>query len=203
MNNSTLPQGAIAGPVQPARPKLPFNGFLIVGEAPGATEAILGKPFVGPAGLLLTQALRTLAVDRDATLIANVFRYQPTWTATADGKRRSNDISTFFTDDPSQAAQGVTPYHGRSLHASHAPDIAFFRDLVKSTAPKRIVAMGSVALWALTGQDRIKQNRGKILSTSLSIAPVFPTFHTAFALHRNDDAIMKQIEDDLRMAFSA
>lgn len=198
----TLPHGAIAGPVEPSRPTRTFNGIMVVGEAPGATEAILGKPFVGPAGQLLSNVLAAVSVDREATLIANVFRYQPTWTATAEGKRRNNDISSFFTDDPSVAASGITPYHGRSLHISHEQDIAFFRDLVKTADPKRIIAMGSIALWALNGMDRIKQNRGKILSTPLSAAAVFPTYHTAYALHRQDDAIIRQIEDDLRVAVS-
>jgi hypothetical protein len=131
---SAMPFGAIAGPVQPIMPSLPSNGVMLVGEAPGQTESILGVPFTGPAGKLLDQVLTELGVQRRATLIANVFRWQPTWTATADGKRRNNDISSFFVDNQALAAPGVAPYHGRSLHISHLPDIEFLHDLIRSAA---------------------------------------------------------------------
>ena len=58
---------------------------MIVGEAPGRTEVQLGRPFVGPSGILLDQALVALAVPRETIYITNVVKFLP---LTPDGKIR-------------------------------------------------------------------------------------------------------------------
>ena len=40
------------------------------------------------------------------------------------------------------------------------------------------------------------------MTTSLSDAPVFPTYHTAYALHKDDPEIAALIANDLKAAFS-
>lgn len=59
-----------------SRPVL-FSGptpawLLLIGQAPGATEAREGRPFVGPAGQLLRHALRLLNLDPDQACFTNV-----------------------------------------------------------------------------------------------------------------------------------
>ncbi|AKT35811.1 uracil-DNA glycosylase, family 4 [Pyrobaculum sp. WP30] len=52
-------------------------GIMIVGEAPGADEDRTGRPFVGAAGRLLTEALARLGVSRDDVYITNVVKCRP------------------------------------------------------------------------------------------------------------------------------
>ncbi|MDQ1697787.1 MAG: uracil-DNA glycosylase [Frankiaceae bacterium] len=51
--------------------------LLLVGEAPGAQEDLVGRPFVGKAGLLLDALLAEAQVDRASTAVANVLKCRP------------------------------------------------------------------------------------------------------------------------------
>lgn len=51
--------------------------IMIVGEAPGEDEDREGKPFVGPAGQLLTQMLVAAQVDRTQCWVTNLVKYRP------------------------------------------------------------------------------------------------------------------------------
>jgi uracil-DNA glycosylase len=51
--------------------------FMVVGEAPGATEDETGRPFVGAAGQLLTKILAAVNLSRDDVFIANVLKHRP------------------------------------------------------------------------------------------------------------------------------
>src|SRR2546428_9007265 len=59
--------------------------IVLVGEQPGNEEDLTGKPFVGPAGRLLDEALAEAGIDRTQTYVTNVvkhFKWEPR------GKRR-------------------------------------------------------------------------------------------------------------------
>jgi uracil-DNA glycosylase family 4 len=60
----------------------------IVGEAPGSTEEIEGKPFVGGAGRLLNRLLMESGLVRGECRIGNVMRVRPP----------NNDFSYFYID---------------------------------------------------------------------------------------------------------
>lgn len=51
--------------------------LMIVGEAPGADEDRLGKPFVGRAGQLLDRMLAAIGLDRTHVQITNVIYWRP------------------------------------------------------------------------------------------------------------------------------
>jgi uracil-DNA glycosylase len=51
--------------------------LMFVGEAPGADEDALGKPFVGRAGQLLTKIIEAIGLKREEVLIGNVNRCRP------------------------------------------------------------------------------------------------------------------------------
>jgi uracil-DNA glycosylase len=58
---------------------------MLVGEQPGDQEDLAGRPFVGPAGRLLDEALEEAGIDRRAAYVTNVvkhFKWEPR------GKRR-------------------------------------------------------------------------------------------------------------------
>jgi uracil-DNA glycosylase len=59
--------------------------FMLAGEQPGDKEDLAGKPFVGPAGRLLDQALKDAGIPRGETFVTNAvkhFKYE------MRGKRR-------------------------------------------------------------------------------------------------------------------
>src|SRR3954470_6390949 len=48
---------------------------MLVGEQPGDKEDLAGKPFVGPAGRLLDQALAEAGIDRDKAFVTNAVKH--------------------------------------------------------------------------------------------------------------------------------
>src|ERR1051326_3427424 len=59
--------------------------IMLVGEQPGDSEDIAGKPFVGPAGKIMNRALEEAGIDRKKVYVTNAvkhFKWEPR------GKRR-------------------------------------------------------------------------------------------------------------------
>src|SRR5919108_6327268 len=48
---------------------------VMVGEVPGDREDTAGKPFVGPAGRLLDEALEEAGIDRKAVYLTNAVKH--------------------------------------------------------------------------------------------------------------------------------
>jgi DNA polymerase len=55
----------------------PAAPVMIIGEAPGADEDRIGRPFVGRAGQLLDRMLAAINLDRSGVLITNVIYWRP------------------------------------------------------------------------------------------------------------------------------
>ena len=51
--------------------------WMLVGEAPGQHEDEQGQPFVGKAGLLLTEMLRAIGLAREEVFITNILKCRP------------------------------------------------------------------------------------------------------------------------------
>jgi DNA polymerase len=51
--------------------------LLFVGEAPGAQEDVLGRPFVGKSGQLLDELLAEVGLDRRRIAVSNVVKCRP------------------------------------------------------------------------------------------------------------------------------
>lgn len=51
--------------------------WMLVGEAPGQHEDEQGQPFVGKAGLLLTEMLRAMGLTREEVFITNLVKCRP------------------------------------------------------------------------------------------------------------------------------
>jgi DNA polymerase len=56
---------------------LPDARLVFVGEAPGMEEDLSGKPFVGPAGKLLTDIIRAMGLRREEVYICNIVKCRP------------------------------------------------------------------------------------------------------------------------------
>jgi uracil-DNA glycosylase family protein len=128
---------------------------LFVGEQPGNDEDLAGKPFVGPAGRLLDEALAEAGIDRSLVYLTNVvkhFRWEPR------GKRRIHKRPN------QQEIVACRPW----LQAESA--------WIK---PKIIVLLGATAAQALLGpQFRVTKQRGQFIEVSLApylMATVHPS----------------------------
>ena len=63
----------------------PKAEVMFVGEQPGDQEDKAGKPFVGPAGRLLDQAMEEAGIDRSLAYVTNVVKH---FKRKSQGKRR-------------------------------------------------------------------------------------------------------------------
>jgi uracil-DNA glycosylase len=54
-----------------------LSGLMFVGEAPGANEDRLGKPFVGRAGKIFDELLASVGLDRNKIYLCNVLKCRP------------------------------------------------------------------------------------------------------------------------------
>ena len=55
----------------------PKADIMFIGEAPGATEDKLAKPFVGPAGKFLDELLASIGLKREEVYITNMVKVRP------------------------------------------------------------------------------------------------------------------------------
>lgn len=53
------------------------SGVMFVGEAPGRSEDLRGRPFVGKAGKILTKVLEDAGVSRESVYITNTVKCRP------------------------------------------------------------------------------------------------------------------------------
>jgi DNA polymerase len=153
----------------------------LIGEAPGADEIKLGRPFVGKAGQLLDRALAATGIDRDRCLIANVFRYRPP----------DNKVGHFFASRRRALAENdpIDETWGRLgaefCRTRFADELEALSRVLRRSAPLVVVALGRTPLWALTGLNGITALRGQVLANRLSDAPVIATFHPSFVARQN------------------
>jgi uracil-DNA glycosylase len=152
---------------------------MLVGEQPGDQEDLAGKPFVGPAGRILDQALEDAGIDRRKAYVTNVvkhFKWQP------KGKRRIHQ----------------KPNWGEM--AACRPWLEAELDVVE---PDVVVCLGATAAHALIGRDfRVSRQRGELVESPLA-RYVLATVHPSSILRQRDDDLRRQelaaLVDDLRV----
>jgi DNA polymerase len=142
--NTVFADGVVGSPV------------MIVGEAPGADEDRLGKPFVGVSGQLMDRMFDAIGMSRERDLyITNILFWRP------PGNRT-----------PTLAEQAIC--------------MAFTRRHIELARPKVLVlAGGTAAKSVLDTTEGIMRLRGKWTSLNLddgSAVPTLPTFHPAYLL---------------------
>ena len=55
----------------------PGSNIMIIGEAPGREEDEVGRPFIGRAGKLLNEFLKSIGLNRDLVFIVNTIKCRP------------------------------------------------------------------------------------------------------------------------------
>ncbi len=153
--------------------------IMLVGEQPGDEEDLRGRPFVGPAGQVLDEALRKVGVTRGELFVTNAvkhFKWEPR------GKRRLHM-------KPQQ--QEIRACRG------------WLEDEIAEVAPRVIVALGGTAIRAVTGLQLTIDEARKMELRDASGARVVATYHPSAVLRSQDErrqAIEEALTGDLRRA---
>ena len=151
---------------------------MFVGEQPGDREDREGKPFVGPAGGVLDEALEAAGIDRGQIYITNAvkhFKWKP------QGKRRLHQ-------KPNAAEiNACRPWLDAEL------------DVVR---PELLVLLGATAAQALLGRDfRVTLQRGQFIERP-GLPVTTATVHPSSILRAPDDESrqleMRAFIEDLR-----
>jgi uracil-DNA glycosylase family protein len=128
---------------------------MFMGEQPGDREDREGKPFVGPAGRVLDDALEAAGIDRRRVYVTNAvkhFKWEP------QGKRR---------------------LHQQPNAAEIKACRPWFDAEIAVVKPEFLVLLGATAAQALLGRDfRVTLQRGKFIERAglpLMLATVHPS----------------------------
>jgi uracil-DNA glycosylase family protein len=152
--------------------------LVLVGEQPGDQEDKQGRPFVGPAGRVLDQALEEAGIDRDRAYVTNAVKHFK-WKER--GKRRIHQKPTWTE------MTACRPW----LEAELA--------LVK---PRVLVCLGAVAAQTLLGKEfRVTRERGVPIESDLA-EHVVATIHPSAVLRapeENRDAELEGLVRDLKV----
>ena len=152
---------------------------MLVGEQPGDKEDIAGKPFVGPAGQLLDEAIQRAGLRRSDLYLTNAVKHFK-WRAR--GKRRLHQTPR------AGEVEACRPWLEAEL---------------KAVKPSGLLALGGTAAKALFGSSvRVTRDRGRLIDSPL--APVAAlTLHPSAILRLRDhderEDALGSLVDDLRL----
>jgi uracil-DNA glycosylase len=162
----------------PFRPSGPCPArIMIVGEAPGAEEERTGAPFSGASGDELTRMLAEAGISRSTCFITNVVRVRPP----------ANDISEFIAERKSDITERHLFLRDKRVLPPVVEGLEVLKQEIALCQPNVILAVGNVAMWALTGKWGITSWRGSLLECDLALGigyqpKVVPTYHPAAIL---------------------
>ncbi|MCL2866696.1 MAG: uracil-DNA glycosylase [Clostridia bacterium] len=139
--------------------------MMLVGEAPGKKEEVLGKPFVGSAGRQLDFFIKNVGVPRETLYISNTVKIRPTRLSVS-----GNHINRTPSADEIDA---FIPYLNREIAA---------------VCPRMLVTLGGVALKALLREDKtIGTGHGHLYKAQISpilCLPLFALYHPAAVIYK-------------------
>lgn len=132
--------------------------LLFVGEQPSNDEDLSGRPFVGPAGRLLDQALAEAGIDRDQAYVTNVVKHFK-WELR--GKRR---------------------IHKKPNSEEIGACLPWLRAEIAVVKPVMIVCLGATAAQALLGREfKVTRQRGRLIASDFA-PKVMATVHPSSIL---------------------
>lgn len=150
--------------------------IMIVGEAPGADEERIGKPFIGASGFELDRMLGEAGILRSECFITNVSRVRPP----------HNDIGNFIDFRKTCPGPTYIKRNGIWIDKPIVDGIAKLEQEIALCKPDLVIALGNLSLWALTGNWGIKNWRGSSIQASMNGCEfvVVPTYHPAAVLRQ-------------------
>jgi DNA polymerase len=147
--------------------------MMLLGEMPGDQEDRQGKPFVGPAGRLLDDALDEAGIAHDEVYVTNAvkhFRWEPR------GKRRLHKKPS------AQQIAACKPW----LHAE-----------ILVVKPQIIVCLGATAAQVMLGRNfRVTKHRGKVFENDQAAA-ILATYHPSAILRAPEPADRDRMRGEL------
>jgi uracil-DNA glycosylase len=174
---SLLPTSVKCAAILPPRLKI-----LIVGEAPGESEARQGVPFVGASGKLLDNLLAEAGIRRYECGLTNVFDERPPGNSLAEWadvrKVAEKLVDQTLPWEPITVGAGayVLPHKIQ-------PALVRLRGEIERSRPNVIVCLGGTALTAVTGLRGISKYRGVFVPSKLvSGYKTIGTFHPSYLL---------------------
>jgi DNA polymerase len=152
--------------------------LMLVGEQPGDREDLAGRPFVGPAGRVLDEALEQAGIDRSGVYVTNAVKHFK-WEAR--GKRR---------------------LHKRPDAGEVSACRPWLDKEIELVAPRMVVCLGATAAQALLGRSfRVTRQRGELFPQPAGHV-VTATVHPSSILRAPDaaarEAEMAGFVEDLR-----
>lgn len=157
--------------------------FMIVGEFPCKQDISNKKAFSGDDGDELKKILDSSGINRNECFFTDVIKVRPC----------GNIREEFFLDKSCTKPNVVLESYLRQLAAE-----------VAEVNPAVIIAIGKLALLALTGKDDLRKWRGTLLQTlpEYGIRKCISTYHPAAAIH-NWEWQPFVLQDFRRSAFEA
>jgi len=163
--------------------------IVLIGEAMGADEDRIGRPFIGPSGVELLRQLDesgilTLTSD-DRSYISRYYTHGDSraidsiWSLHADEIYRTNVLQFHppgndLNEVCGPKAEGVPGYpallKGKYLLARYEAQLDRLADEILDHNPNLILCLGNTALWALSGSTGIAKVRGTTFLSSLTVA---------------------------------
>jgi DNA polymerase len=132
--------------------------IVLVGEAPGNDEDLEGRPFVGPAGRLLDEALELAGVERSQVYLTNAVKH-------FKFERR-----------------GKVRIHKKPTSTEIKACLPWLEEEFRLVRPRVIVCLGATAAQALLGRGfRVTRQRGQIVASPYS-SQTIATFHPSAVL---------------------
>jgi uracil-DNA glycosylase family protein len=151
---------------------------VFIGEQPGNEEDLAGRPFVGPAGKLLDQALVEAGINRRKIYVTNAVKHFK-WESS--GKRRIHKKP-----------------NGREIAACRQ----WLETELAVLKPRILVCLGATAAQALFGKDfRVSKSHSQMVKTQLAGIAVATVHPSSILRAPNPDdrrAQLKQFIADLR-----
>lgn len=133
--------------------------YIVVGEQPGKTEIIKGRPFCGPAGMELDDDLRIAGINRAEVYFTNVI------------KDADHVLGEYIEFNPRRGP--IIKPKGQEYINELAAELS-------SCNGKVIIALGNVALFALADRTGITKWRGSVLDpTLIGGKRLIPSVHPA------------------------
>lgn len=155
----------------------PCARLMLIGEGPGETEDLLGRPFVGRAGELLDKMLAAIDLPREDVYICNTVKCRPT--VQEGGKLRN------------RAPMPIEMTNCRP----------YLDEQIEIIAPQVILALGAPAAKSFLGATfSITRSRGLWFEGPNGI-PLMATFHPAYVLRQGGMALTdtkRQVWSDLK-----
>jgi uracil-DNA glycosylase len=143
----------------------PTARLMVVGEGPGETEDLLGRPFVGRAGQLLDRMLGAIELAREDVYICNTVKCRPTVPGPRGPRNRAPEPEEMANCRP------------------------FLDQQIELVAPGVILALGAPAAKSFLGRDfQITKMRGRWYAGPNGIA-LMVSFHPAYILRQTGGEI--------------